>query len=251
MWYREAQRASSPWANVVFTGRDWKFFAADGSLLYRSNDFKSMVPHADQSAATQARVSDVLTAINAFRQTPAQDQTPAALQQAMAKYADPTWQPAPPPAAPAQPAASSNVTPPGETDAQRRARYTQAYAAAYEQYESTPPQDRMPFQQWKAQFDQRFNQNLVANPISQPARPLLSGEPSQYVATPNQSQGTYKLVQDAAGNVQIQQADGRVYAFIPASEVPYQGEYIRKMTGQQPRPSQQPAGQVPTPVGTK
>jgi hypothetical protein len=244
MWYRGAQSAQSRWVNAVFNNGAWKFFGADGKLVSRSNDFKSMVPYADPSPLTQARVQDILKSIEGYRQMSSQGKLGGIAQQFFGKYSDPEWYPETKPATPAQPAPLGNVTPQGETDSQRRYRYTQAYAAAYEQYQATPPQNRMPFQQWKAQFDQSFNQGRVLNPASQPTRPLISGEPSQYVTTQNQSQGTYKLVQDAAGNVQIQQADGRVYAFIPAAEVPYQGEYIKRMTGQAPRPSQKAPAQV-------
>lgn len=240
MWYRCAQ-AQARWVNAIFNNGGWKFFGPGGALLYRSNDFRSMVPYADPAPETQARVRDVLKSIEAYRQMSASGKG-GTLQQAMGKYADPYWAPAAEPAS--QPAPSSNVAPQGETDSQRRARYTRAYAAAYEQYQATPAQSRMPFQQWKAQFDQRFNQNLVLDPTSQPTQPLLAGEPDKYVTTQNQPQGTYKLVQDAAGNVQIQQVDGRVYAFIPASEVPHQGGYIKRMTGQAPK-APQPVSPAP------
>ena len=103
-----------------------------------------------------------------------------------------------------------------------RARYNQAYNQAYAEYESNG--SKMPFVQWKKQFDDAFwkgynnNSNTIQNQVT----------------TQNQNIGTYQLNKDSVGNVSIVQSDGRVYAYIPSTEVPYQLDYIKKMTGKAP-----------------
>lgn len=113
-----------------------------------------------------------------------------------------------------------------ETGQQYRARYTDAYAKAYALYEANG--SKMPFAQWKKQFDDNFarGQYGTATSAVNPA--------GNQVQTQNQTAGTYQMKQDAAGNVSIVQQDGRVYAYIPSTQVQYQSAYIKKMTGKTP-----------------
>lgn len=115
---------------------------------------------------------------------------------------------------------------PTETGQQYRARYTDAYAKAYAAYEANGR--KMPFQQWKKQFDDDFARGQFGSAAG-PVNPVMN-----QVQTQNQNTGTYQMKQDAAGNVSIVQSDGRVYAYIPASQVQYQSAYIKKMTGATP-----------------
>jgi len=103
-----------------------------------------------------------------------------------------------------------------------RSRYNHAYNQAYAEYEANG--SRTPFAQWKKQFDDSFwkGYNNNANAVQNQVR------------TQNQNTGTYQLNKDSSGNVSIVQANGRVYAYIPASEVQYQLDYIKKMTGKTP-----------------
>lgn len=113
-----------------------------------------------------------------------------------------------------------------ETGQQYRARYSDAYAKAYASYEANG--SKMPFAQWKKQFDEDFARGAYGTNIglAQPAR--------NQVRSQNQPEGTYRMIQDASGNVSILQNDNRAYSYIPASEVRYQLQYIQKMTGKLP-----------------
>jgi hypothetical protein len=120
---------------------------------------------------------------------------------------------------------------PQETGDQYRARYTTAYDKAYAEYEANGR--KIPFTQWKKQFDENFSRG-VSNANS--PNPSTMNQ----VQTQNQPVGTYRMIQDSVGNISIAQADGRIYAYIPASEVQYQIEYIKKMTGKTPVVKQAP-----------
>lgn len=113
-----------------------------------------------------------------------------------------------------------------ETGQQYRARYTDAYAKAYAEYEANGR--KMPFAQWKKQFDDNFSRGQYGTATGA-VNPVMN-----QVQTQNQTSGTYQMSQDAVGNVSIVQSDGRVYAYIPASQVQYQIAYIQKMTGKTP-----------------
>lgn len=113
-----------------------------------------------------------------------------------------------------------------ETGQQYRARYTEAYAKAYAAYEANGR--KMPFAQWKKQFDDSFARGQYGSATGV-VNPLMN-----QVQTQNQPSGTYEMRQDAAGNVSIVQSDGRAYAYIPADQVQYQIAYIQKMTGKTP-----------------
>jgi hypothetical protein len=115
---------------------------------------------------------------------------------------------------------------PTETGQQYRARYTDAYAKAYAAYEANGR--KMPFAQWKKQFDDDFARGQYGTAAGQ-VNPVMN-----QVQTQNQTAGTYEMRQDAVGNVSIVQSDGRAYAYIPASQVPYQTAYIKQMTGKTP-----------------
>lgn len=131
--------------------------------------------------------------------------------------------------------------PAAETGQQYRARYTAAYTKAYEAYEANGR--KMPFDQWKKQFDDDFRRGVygTAAGVSNPAMGQVQSQ--------NQAEGTYKMVQDVAGNVSIVETQsGRAYAYVPASEVQYQLAYIKKMTGQTPKTPTAPAPVPATPV---
>ncbi|MBS1722876.1 MAG: hypothetical protein JSS66_07980 [Armatimonadetes bacterium] len=124
-----------------------------------------------------------------------------------------------------------------ETNGQYRQRYMDAYNRAYAEYEANG--SRMPFKQWKAQFDAAFTAGRVQPP---------TGAVTNQVSSQNQPQGTYRLVEDSMGNVQIVQTDGRVYSYIPYDQVQYQLPYIKQMTGKAPltKPAaQQKSGGAP------
>lgn len=151
---------------------------------------------------------------------PVNAQTNAATQQSLERE----WM-----AAPKQPGEQAFQATPAqsqETGQQRRVRYQEAYNKAYQEYEANGR--KMPFQQWKAQFDKLFTEGRYGTPGQQVA-PAMN-----QVTTPNQAEGTYKMQQDANGNVHILQADGRAYAYVPADQVQYQLQYIKRMTGQTP-----------------
>ena len=116
---------------------------------------------------------------------------------------------------------------PTETGEQYRARYTDAYKKAYDAYEAN--RIKMPFQQWKKQFDDDFARGQFRTDAG-PTQPVMN-----QVQTQNQTAGTYQMKQDAFGNVSIVQQNGLVYAYIPASQVQYQTAYIKKMTGATPK----------------
>lgn len=116
-----------------------------------------------------------------------------------------------------------------ETGQQYRKRYTDAYNRAYAEYNANG--SKIPFTQWKKQFDDAFARGQTG----------FNNQPvMNQVTTQNQAAGTYKMQQDAAGNVSILQSDGRAYAYIPASQVQYQIAYIKKMTGQTPQAQSTP-----------
>jgi hypothetical protein len=235
------QEAATPakWSNVVFNNGQWKFFDNDGKLVGGpTNNFEQFAAQADTNNATVAQKlqgirSDIASFRNQAAGKPAATQNQ--LEQSMfSKYGDSEYLPA------AQ-AGQAAPTQTQETDQDKRARYTQSYNTAYQQW--IQDGQKIPFQQFKANFDKQFQTASSGQ--------RLPG----YEAAQTAPQGQYTAREDGHGGVSLYAPNAQQpYSTIPASQrsAPSNQAYIQKMTGKPDAPPAQPPtpNQPPAPPTT-